>query len=356
MSGQRRFSVERCEGCGLHLELCACAQRPRVRSPFRIIVVQNNRERHKPTNTGRQVARTLVGGELLQWGVLEHEGPGERPHTAAFDDSALVRPNVDYRLIFPRVLGDEAGTAPASEAELAPELAPEHLPIHRDESLPTPEARARRKVAVVLLDGTWTQCSRMSRRIAAIATMPAFRLPPGPDSHWGIRTASEASRISTYEAAVRVLEVAGEFPEAALMQEWFDLQSARMQFMKGKRSSPEVPPEWIAERERRFGKLDRATLTSLVQQLAGLYGIELEADAASRMIAEILARKQIAQIYEEGIITRDEVVSLFGSQLEHEIHQGVGKSFVNTKFYDADARELYDQLGRALLAEVQRRP
>jgi DTW domain-containing protein YfiP len=231
MSGQRRFTVERCEGCGLHLELCACAVRPRLNLPFRMIVVQNNRERHKPTNTGRQVVHSIVGGELLYWGVLEHEGEGLR--TAEFDDSSLTQADVDYRLIFPRIVDPESD-APT----VAPELQREHL---------------AGTSAVVLLDGTWTQCSRMSRRIAAVEHMPAFRLPPGPDSHWGVRTASEASRISTYEAAIRVVEVAGELSAAAAMQEWFDLHSARMQFMKGKRGSPEVPAEWIAERTRRFG-------------------------------------------------------------------------------------------------------
>lgn len=233
MSGQRRFNLPRCEGCGLHLELCACALRPHVELPFRVIVVQNNRERHKPTNTGRQVVHSIVGSELLHWGVLEREGEGERPHTAEFDDSSLTQPGVDYRLIFPRILDHDS-----AEPKLAPELQREHFAA---------------KSAIVLLDGTWTQCSRMSRRIAAVEHMPAFRLPAGPDSHWGVRTATEASRISTYEAAVRVLEVAGELSAAAAMQEWFDVQSARMQFMKGKRASPEVPAEWVAERARRFG-------------------------------------------------------------------------------------------------------
>jgi DTW domain-containing protein YfiP len=232
MGGQRRFSLERCAGCGLHLELCACAVRPRVQVPFRVIVVQNNRERHKPTNTGRQIVNAMVGAELLYWGVPERTEDGV--HTAEFDDSSLTKSSMNYRLIFPRILDPER-----PEETLAPELQREHF----DEN-----------TAVVLLDGTWTQCSRMARRIPAIEQMPAFRLPPGLDSHWGVRTATEASRISTYEAAVRVVEIAGELRAAAAMQEWFDLHSARMQFMKGKRNTPEVPPEWITERARRFGQ------------------------------------------------------------------------------------------------------
>ncbi|MFV8750582.1 DTW domain-containing protein [Nannocystaceae bacterium ST9] len=338
MSGQRRFTLERCEGCGLHLELCACALRPRVVLPFRVIVVQNNRERHKPTNTGRQVAASIVGGELLHWGVLEREGlgEGERPHTAEFDDSALTRPGVDHRLIFPRIHDPDA-----PEPTLAPELQREHF---------------ERKTAIVLLDGTWTQCSRMSRRIAAVESMPAFRLPPGPDSHWGVRTATEASRISTYEAAVRVLEIAGELSAAAAMQEWFDLHSARMQFMKGKRSSPEVPAEWVAERVRRFGRVDREALASLVQQVAGLYEVEIERESANRLIDEILARKEIKLVYERRIITRDEVGNLFGFHLENEIRHIGNLRLTTSKCYDEQHRELYDALARALLAEVYRRP
>lgn len=233
MGGQRRNTLERCEGCGLHLELCACAERPRVELAFRVLVVQNNRERHKPTNTGRQVVASIADAALIYWGELDRDPDVGSLRTAAFDDALLVQADVDYRLIFPRVL-DPEGPAPIESPELAPtDFGP--------------------RTTIVLLDGTWTQCSRMARRVPAIAAMPAYRLPPGPDSHWGVRTATEASRISTYEAAVRVLELAGALAQADAMQAWFDLHSARMQFMKGKRSNPAVPPEWVAERMCRFG-------------------------------------------------------------------------------------------------------
>lgn len=233
MGGQRRLQAARCEGCGLHVELCACAERARVELPFRVLVVQNNRERHKPTNTGRQVVASIAGAELIYWGELDRDAEDGSLRTAAFDDALLVEAGVDYRLIFPRVL-DPEGPTPIESPELG-------------------RADIGPRTSIVLLDGTWAQCSRMARRVPAIAAMPAYRLPPGPDSHWGVRTATEASRISTYEAAVRVLELAGELAAADAMQAWFDLHSARMQFMKGKRSSPSVPPEWIAERARRFG-------------------------------------------------------------------------------------------------------
>jgi DTW domain-containing protein len=231
MPGQRRFKAERCLDCGLHRPLCACALRPSLTLATKLVVVQNNKERHKPTNTGRMLPQLLVGCELHYAGIRDVE----------FDPTPLTRPDHDYLLIFPRV-HDPAGAEP----RLAPVLSAGLFAARR-------AARPDAVQAVVLLDGTWAQCSRMSRRIEALADMQAFALPEGPPSHWGVRTPSEPSRISTFEAAVRVVELA-EGPEpAAAMQAHFDRVAAAMLSMKGKLRSPEVPSEWIAERRARFG-------------------------------------------------------------------------------------------------------
>lgn len=231
MGGQRRFKAERCIDCGLHSPLCACAERPRLELRTKVVVVQNNKERHKPTNTGRMLPQLLVGCELLYAGVRGVE----------FDPTPLRRPDHDYLLIFPRVHDPEGD-------------APEPAPVLDD---PTFQARrAARPDAVqtiVLLDGTWAQCSRMSRRIEVLADMQAFALPDGPPSHWGVRTPSEPSRISTFEAAVRVIEIAEGPGVAGQMQAYFDRIAAAMLFMKAKLRSATVPDEWIAEREARFG-------------------------------------------------------------------------------------------------------
>jgi DTW domain-containing protein YfiP len=227
MAGQRRFRAERCTDCGIHLQLCVCAERPRLELSTRLIVVQNNKERHKPTNTGRLLPQVLVNCELIHVGVRDVE----------FDPAPLARPDHDYLLIFPRVRDPEGPN-------------PKPAPVLGTGVFATPKT-------VVLLDGTWAQCSRMSRRFDVLAQMPAFALPDGPPSHWGVRTPSEPSRISTYEAAVRVIELA-EGPEAAArMQTYFDRVAAATLFMKGKLRSPEVPREWVTEREQRFGSAER---------------------------------------------------------------------------------------------------
>jgi DTW domain-containing protein YfiP len=231
MPGQRRFRAERCVDCGLHLQLCVCDERPSLALQTKIIVVQNNKERHKPTNTGRLLPQILSGCELIHVGERGVE----------FDPTSLCRPDHEYLLIFPRVR-DPEGQNP----EPAPML----------NSTTFAERRAARPEAmqtVVLLDGTWAQCSRMSRRFDVLAQMQAFALPDGPPSHWGVRTPSEPSRISTFEAAVRVIDLAEGHAPAMAMQTYFDRIAAGTLHMKGKLRSPEVPREWVEQREERFG-------------------------------------------------------------------------------------------------------
>lgn len=229
--GQRKFAAHRCEGCGLHVELCACAERPRLLLDTAVLVIQNNHERNKPTNTARILPQVLANCELIHYAVRGQP----------FDPSPLLDPQRDYWLIFPRVI-DPEGDAPRP----APVLDAQAIAARR-------AARPGATSTLVLLDGTWAQCSRMSRRVPALAGMQAFALPPGPPSHWGVRTASEPERISTFEAAIRVLHLA-EGPGPALrLQTYFDRVAAAMLFMKAKLRKPDIPGHWIDERERRFG-------------------------------------------------------------------------------------------------------
>ena len=136
MGGQRRFSAHRCEGCALHDELCVCAERPRLDLATAVLVVQNNRERNKPTNTARILPQVLSNCELVRFGVRDEP----------FDSGPLLAPARDYWLIFPREL-DPEGPAPRP-APVLDAAAIEARRTARPEAIPT----------LVLLDGTWTQC------------------------------------------------------------------------------------------------------------------------------------------------------------------------------------------------------
>lgn len=211
---QRKKRGGRCEGCGLHFHLCACADFPLVDAGAEILVVQHIGERYKPTNTGRLLAKMIDGASLTYFGMRE----------PPFDTSQLLRPEIDWHIIFPR--------------EDAPVLNGEHLATMQADAGP------QRRLGFVFLDGTWHQCSRMSRRVPKVCELPCVALPDGPPSRWGVRTQHDVRGLSTFEAGVRLVSLLQGPGAAAPLQSIFHVIAARLQFMKGKLRQPEVPAEW----------------------------------------------------------------------------------------------------------------
>ncbi len=223
---------------------------PRVELPQEFLVIQNAIEILRPTNTGRIVATMLPNTRLLPYGVREGsmaadvqardaETPhraeavamgadGERrgvPRSLPFDEAALRQPDTDYLLLFP---SDDA-------AELSAEMA---------------ASRPGRRVAFVLLDGTWHQASRMSHRIAALRGMRRVKLPPGSPSSWTIRNPLRPEQLCTLEAAIRVVDVLGLRYEADRMMDGLEWIEARMLFMKGRLPRPMTIEEVRVQRTK----------------------------------------------------------------------------------------------------------
>jgi len=162
------------------------------------VVVQHNRERNKPTSTGR------VTAAVLRAPVVYFGAQGE-----SLDTSTLTAPDTDYFVLFP--------------TEDAPPV----------DDLATRPAPGRRR-CFVILDGTWQQCSRMARRAPEISSMPRLALPPGPPSRWGVRTPPNAAAVCTFEAATRLVALLHGAEAAAPMDSFFTELSARMLGMRGR--------------------------------------------------------------------------------------------------------------------------
>jgi DTW domain-containing protein YfiP len=198
----RKSSRPRCPVCGLHLERCLCAELPVLDLPTRFVVVQHNRERHKPTSTGRAAAAALRA-PIVHYGAQDE----------AMDTAPLTDPDLDYVVLFP-----------AEDAQVAgPEL------------LHVPPGRTR---CIVILDGTWHQCSRMARRAARVGEFPKVVLPPGGPSRWGIRHAPRPEAVCTFEAATRLVEILHGREVAAPMERFFLELTARMHAQRGS-----LPPD-----------------------------------------------------------------------------------------------------------------
>jgi DTW domain-containing protein YfiP len=199
----------RCLGCGLHPGTCACDRFPRLRFRTPIAIVQHVRERYKPTNTGRMLARMVEGTPILPWGMRE----------PAFDPAPLQDPSIDWHLLFP------SEGAPVLDAREA--------------------AGDGRRRGYILLDGSWRQCSHIHRRLPAIASLPCVALPPGGRSFWTVRSQPHEEGKSTFEAAVQALELLEGREAVAPILRAFAEVTARLLHLKGKLRSPEIPASWL---------------------------------------------------------------------------------------------------------------
>ena len=218
MGGQRRFRASRCEGCGLHEELCACALLPRVELDTPLVVVQHNKDSRKPTNTVRVLTRSLVSCEVTRYAVR-----GE-----VFDPGPIEgRPDVDWCLLFPEV-EEEALAHPPPRLNLAAFRRP---------------GREGRRRGVVIVDGTWSQARRMRRRIEVLRTMPTFELPPAP-TQWTVREQAAQAR-STAEGH-RALAICGG-PGRCGGHDLFQRGERADDVHEGAHLRPQVPPTWTDE-------------------------------------------------------------------------------------------------------------
>ncbi len=202
MTRARSRGRPRCATCGLPPRLCPCAEFPRVRLGTPVAVVQHLRERDKPTNTGRLLARLLEDAVVLPFGMRE----------PAFDPAPLRERPFAWQLLFPR------GDAPLLEPG--------------------------RRAGLVLLDGNWSRCRRASRRLPWVSGLPCVSLPPGPPPFWSLRRQRRAEGMSTFDAALRALEVLEGDRAVLPLRRAFALVTARHLHLKGRLPTPEVPAAW----------------------------------------------------------------------------------------------------------------
>ena len=189
--------------CGLTPATCLCATLPRLSFATPIAIIQHNRERHKPTNTGRLFARMVASSTLIRYGFR-----GE-----PFVPGPLEDPSIEWKLLFPRKGG----------------------PI-----LKAGEASTGRRTGFIVLDGTWSQASRLSRRVPIVSDLPCVGLPPGPPSIWTVRTQRDEHGMSTFEAALRALELTEGAEAVAPLRDAFARVTGRLLFLKGRRPTLDV--------------------------------------------------------------------------------------------------------------------
>ncbi len=176
----------------------------------RIVVVQHQRETVKPTSTAGLLRGMFSNSVHVVFGALD----------GAYTTASLTETGRRYAVLFPRP------DATALESMAARSV-------------------GERPDTLVVLDGTWAQCSRMSRRAEHVRDLPFVKLPAGTPSQWSVRKSPDPSRLCTFDATLRALAILeGLSPELIAAERLFHEVAARALFMRSRLRRPEVPKEW----------------------------------------------------------------------------------------------------------------
>ncbi len=163
-------STARCPRCRMTNRWCICPAGREVGCPLAIDVLMHAREQFRPTSTGHLIPRVIPEARVHLW----HR---ERP---ALPDG-LQRPGRECWILHPH------GQSPPVGAEAA-------------------------AVQVVLLDGVWSEATRMAHAVAGRGRL--VNLPMTGASRFWLRSQQVGGRFSTVEALLFLLD-------------WFGLEAAR---------------------------------------------------------------------------------------------------------------------------------
>lgn len=164
-----------CPRCRRPMSGCWCSQLPLLQTRTRVVVLQHRREARVAIGTGRMASLCLPNSEL-HVGLTWDEDPSVR--------AALSDPGRPAVLLFPGPEAPDILTCP-----------PDH------------------PVTLVVVDGTWSQASKIVRRSPMLSALPRYAFHPPRPSDYRIRREPRAECVSTIEALVHVLGVLEGDPE-----------------------------------------------------------------------------------------------------------------------------------------------
>jgi len=197
----------RCRYCRLTPGLCVCGDLPRIETRLRVLLILHAKEVERQSNTGMLAHRMLVRSEACVFGSWDEEFPEE----------ALRRPDTDYLVLHPL---DDAQVLTPERAAPAP----------------------GRTTTLVVLDGTWHQARRMTRRVPGLRDLPYLRLPDDVAETYQPRRAPRPGHYSTAGAIAHALRCAGEADAAATMEAALERTWPRLLHVRGKLKRDELDP------------------------------------------------------------------------------------------------------------------
>ena len=169
--GNRSKKALRCGGCRMHKVDCICKVIPNLETDTHVSLLMHKRELSKVSATGPMALSCLPNSSLHVHGVQD------RPLVP----KDLLREGRRPLLLYP---SDDAA-------------------VLNDTWL----AKDNRPIDLLVPDGNWRQASRMPKRIEALKHMQCVKLPPGPNTQWGLRHEPKEEGLATFEAIARALGI-----------------------------------------------------------------------------------------------------------------------------------------------------
>jgi len=190
----RGYRLLRCSTCYLPLDGCICACTPTIHTPAQFWLLIHPEEYRKSTNTAR-----LIGASI--------------PHTRFFSWYRTTPPAglialLGDRRFMPYVL------VPQGDATL----------FERLRERPWLPGRVP---AFVLLDGTWSQATKMLHRSPYLQGLPRIAIQPRAPSIYRLRCQRCAQHLSTVEVAIALLEQLEEDTASSILQAYFRVFAER---------------------------------------------------------------------------------------------------------------------------------
>ncbi len=185
----------------MHAELCVCAEIPRLELRTRLTLLMHAQEANKPSNTGRLAHLCLPNSEIRLRGTADR---------SPLDLSGLVSDDFETWMLY---LSDRSET-------ITPGLV----------------AATRKPVRLVVLDGNWSQASRLGAKLARElpSSVRHVKLANGKPSEYRLRTEHHPDGLATFEAIARAIGFLEGAPVQEKMEHLFRVMTDRVLWTRGK--------------------------------------------------------------------------------------------------------------------------
>jgi DTW domain-containing protein YfiP len=196
----------RCPGCSLPPRWCVCDAIPPIDTRLHIHVLIHRHEHHKPSSTGKLLARTVTGSRCH---IYQRE---TRFSLASGFLAETLTPGSELWILHPH--GEPLPAAVLSAAD-------------------------PRSPHVLVLDGTWRQAGEMLRAVEGMGRCVCLPEPTAAPSRYWLRDQRLPTHLSTAETIMGVFKAVGEPAAEYSLRLHFELHVYATLLSRGRREMAE---------------------------------------------------------------------------------------------------------------------